>query len=82
MGLSSQIHSFVLKVKNYVIKLGSNVVRLCIFRLSVFFFKLHSKDECFERQATKQSIVILAESFFIIAMLSFNIKFYKFDWIK
>ena len=41
------------------------------------FFKLHSKNEYFERQAIK-SIVILVESFFVIAMLIFYIIFNEF----
>ena len=48
-------------------------MKLHTFNLVVFFFKIHSKDEYFEQQT---SIVILLESFFLIAMSIFNILFY------
>ena len=44
------------------------------------FFKLHSKDEYFERQ--EKGIVILIESFFLIAKSIFNTIFNKFNLIK
>ena len=58
------------------------MVKLYTFKLVVFFFKLHSKHEYFRREAAKISIVILLESFFLIAMSIFNRLFNKLDWIK
>ena len=58
-------------------------MKLYTLRVVVFFFfKLHSKDQCFRGQPTKKSIVILVESSFVIAILILNIIFNKFDWIK
>ena len=47
-------------------------MKLYTFSLVVFFFKLHSIDEYFERQ--QKSIVILLQSFFLFAMSIFNLK--------
>ena len=52
------------------------MVKLYTFSL-VVFFKLHSKDEYFKREAAKKKHCDFFEGFFLIAMFIFNIIFNK-----
>ena len=60
--------------------MGSNMVKFYTFSLVAFFNYIQKMNILKERQ--QKSIVILRESFFLIAMSIFNIIFNKFGWIK